>query len=466
MIIRIIPLASHYSEEWPWFLLLERVMVSRKPKEKLNATGLDALVVAVSPALIMGMVSCLVFFLIAAFYRGQYDQRLIYILGLYIFAAVLIARIAIESGRMHSIAFSIPLAIAAMIAMAKFVTVTGALAPIGWLVNIAMLGLAWYLADRITFDCTLLDERERGVQQGLLQSLGWLHADNTQINPIDPPRPPAKNGESGQDKPRQPKVKKHNPGVWVLYFSLLAFPLFGLGQLAISDPQARNSAFYYLLGYLACGLGLLVSTSFVSMRRYLRHRGVAMPAELSRTWLATGLLGSMLILGLCMLLPLPGRSWAMGDWSLATTSAENQSSSRFGWGNEPGQSDADTQPEGPAQAASSEDPPDKPTTNGSPSDAQNPDSADADSRHPANSQKSAAQGKQNAGKSPSQQVAGDSKSGESKSRDSKSRDSKSGESKSGESKSGESKSGESKSGESKSGESKSGESQSGESQIG
>jgi hypothetical protein len=294
-------------------------VVSRNRKPKLASTPIDAIVIALSPALIIGMVSCLIFFLVLAFYQGQYDQRLMYILGLYTVAIVLIARIAIESGRQYALAFSIPLALATIVAMAKFVAIRGLLEPVGWLINIVLLAIAWYLADRITFDCTLINEREQGVQQGLLQSLGLFKRDIA----------------AGQLSKGVKRTKnKHNPGVWVLYFSLLAFPLFGLGQLVISDAATRSGAFYFLVGYLACGLGLLVTTSFVNMRRYLRHRGVAMPPEMSRTWLGFGLTGIFVILGLCMILPLPGRSLGLVGLPFDFQSPDGLGSNRGGWGKE------------------------------------------------------------------------------------------------------------------------------------
>ncbi len=284
-------------------------------------------VVGLSPVLIIGMINCLIFFLVVAFYRGDYDLRLMYLLGLFTMAAVLISRIAIESGRAYANAFSLPLAIVSMLAMMRFVTITGPLAGVGWIINVGLLALAWYLADRITFDCTLVDDREKSLQQGLLQSLGLLRRDSvTATKRTD-------RDHQGTRKAGK-RSKKHNPGVWVLYFALLAFPLFGLGQLVIPESGPRQTAFYLLVGYLACALGLLVTTSFVGMRRYLRQRGVVMPAEMSRSWLGTGAVGVILILVVCMILPLPGRSLGLVGLPIEFGSPDDLKASRFGWGSE------------------------------------------------------------------------------------------------------------------------------------
>ncbi len=54
----------------------------------------------------------------------------------------------------------------------QVVTLAGPLAGLSWLVNVGLLVLSWYLADRITYDCTLLEEDRESLQGGLLQTLG------------------------------------------------------------------------------------------------------------------------------------------------------------------------------------------------------------------------------------------------------------------------------------------------------
>ncbi|MEO8270128.1 MAG: DUF4129 domain-containing protein, partial [Aureliella sp.] len=270
-----------------------------------------------------------IFFLIVAFYRGQYDSRLMYIFGLYTVATVLIARIAIDSGRAYANAFSLPLAVVSIVAMLRFVTYNGPLGPLSWIVNVALLAVAWYLADRITFDCTQISDRERSVQQGLLQSLGMLKPERVVPRSelqTDAQAKPATNSKR--------RARKHNPGVWVLYFALLAIPLFGLGQLAIPAADQRSRAFVFLIFYLACALSLLVLTSLVGMRRYLRQRGVAMPAEMSTQWMAIGVGSVMLLLLLCLALPLPGRSLGLVGLPSFIKIPKGLSTSRWGWGKE------------------------------------------------------------------------------------------------------------------------------------
>ena len=76
----------------------------------------------------------------------------------------------------------------------------------------------------------------------------------------------------------------------VVYFSLAALPLFGIGQAMIpaSNVEARRYAFWLLTIYVACGLGMLLTTSFLGLRRYLRGRRLQMPASMTALWLGIG----------------------------------------------------------------------------------------------------------------------------------------------------------------------------------
>src|SRR5688500_3215417 len=120
---------------------------------RLHKTTADYLAIAVTPALIMALVTSLVFFLLLVFYRGEWMFRLQYILFLFIFAAVLIARIAIDEGRERAAVFSIFLALAVGFTLNRF-------SDLGVIANIAFMALIWWCADRLTWDCTVIDEHE------------------------------------------------------------------------------------------------------------------------------------------------------------------------------------------------------------------------------------------------------------------------------------------------------------------
>jgi Domain of unknown function (DUF4129)/Leucine Rich repeat len=300
---------------------------------RLRPSTLDGLVAALTPALIIGMISCLVFFLVLVVYQGIFTERLMYILGLYTFAIVLVARIAIEQSRAVAFGYTLLLGAATFFVTMRFVSFPPALAPLSPFIIAGFLILIGVLADRITFDCTLIDEAEDGSGVGLLQSLGVL------ANPETHSKTSSGSTEQADSKSQtivKKKKKSHNPGVWVLYFALMAIPLFGLGQLMIpaADEASRRSAFFCLFGYLFFSLSLLVVTSFLSMRRYLRKRNVAMPPKLSFVWIASGILGMLTMLCLIALIPLPNGSLGLADLPFKITSSEQLNPSEQGWGHE------------------------------------------------------------------------------------------------------------------------------------
>src|SRR5262249_45717307 len=106
---------------------------------------------------------------------------------------------------------------------------------------------------------------------------------------------------------REKQGRKRTLGVWVVYFSLAALPLFGLGQslIPLTAPGRRQFAFWLLMVYVACGLSLLMTTSFLGLRRYLRQKNLQMPAAMTGTWLTAGggLVLALLLVG--ALLPRP-----------------------------------------------------------------------------------------------------------------------------------------------------------------
>ena len=95
-------------------------------------------------------------------------------------------------------------------------------------------------------------------------------------------------------------------GRWVVYFSLAALPLFGLGQALIpaEDTGRRRYSFLLMTVYVASGLGLLLTTTLLGLRRYLRQRKLQMPAAMTGLWLGVGAAIIAAFLFVAALLPL------------------------------------------------------------------------------------------------------------------------------------------------------------------
>src|SRR5215471_11521820 len=152
--------------------------------ERPRPTAIDYVVVALNPALVMILVGSLIYFLVEMFYQGQYPERLHFCLTMFVFAAVLIARISMDEGREHAAPFGIALGIMICLAMHQFVTYKGTnLEQVGWLINYGLIALAWWCADRLTWDCTLVDESQDASGEGLLQTVGLDAADEETAKP-------------------------------------------------------------------------------------------------------------------------------------------------------------------------------------------------------------------------------------------------------------------------------------------
>ena len=128
----------------------------------------DYLTLAISPALIMALVGSLVFFLLEVFYRGQFEARLNFIFALFVMATVLVARISMRESIEYATLFAIPLALVTVAAIFRFVEFTGPMAGVGWLINLALIGLIWWSAHKLTWDCTLVDDSQDAAGEGLL----------------------------------------------------------------------------------------------------------------------------------------------------------------------------------------------------------------------------------------------------------------------------------------------------------
>jgi hypothetical protein len=86
--------------------------------------------------------------------------------------------------------------------------------------------------------------------------------------------------------------------------------------------------------YLFASLSLLVTTSFLGLRRYLRQRRVEMPRDVSIAWLAGGLALVAAVLLVAYVVPLPGKALVSFEPPAFLDSPGNTSASRYGWGQE------------------------------------------------------------------------------------------------------------------------------------
>ena len=299
---------------------------------RFHKTLIDYLVVAISPVLIMTLIGSLVFFLLEIFYRGNFQGRLHYIFALFVVGTVLIGRISIEEGRERAALFAVPLGIAMLLAINKFVEFQGA--SLSFLINCGLIGVVWWSADKLTWDCTLIDESEDDSGEGLLETVGLDRPGKAALQreimplPLESTTVREEQVRSWWGRFVERRRRPHAPGVWVVYFSLAAVALFGVGQLFIpaNDLPSRQYAFQLLCVYTASGLGLLLTTSFLGLRRYLRQRRQEMPLSMVNLWLIFGAAVIVVVMLATMFLPRPNPEYTISKLPFRVGSPDQKSS--------------------------------------------------------------------------------------------------------------------------------------------
>ncbi len=273
----------------------------------------DFIVTSLSPILIIGLVGSLVFFLAEVLYAGKYEGRLLWTLFFFVMGIVLTSRIAIQIDAGRAAVYGLGLAVVCYLALLAFIEYPrdSEMAPFAPIINLVLMGVIWWSANKLTWDCTFIDEGRTSASKGLLIATGMETRNDTPAQDNAEPRKSKSRGGFWERYRRyqERKAKKpHTPGVTVVYFSLAALPIFGLGQSLIpSDDSTGRRSYTFILAtvYVGCGLGLLVTTSFLGLRRYLRQRGVKMPMVMTGTWLGMGGVLIAAFLVVAALLPRP-----------------------------------------------------------------------------------------------------------------------------------------------------------------
>jgi hypothetical protein len=190
---------------------------------------------------------------------------------------------------------------------------------LGPVINLGLMGLVWWAADKLTWDCTHLDEDRRASGRGVLAAAGLDQTAPDDVTDTDQPeRPDGKKKrtladgfvgwvERYQAFRTEQRKKPHTPGVWVLYFGLAALPVFALGQSLIdpNDTDRRRATFLQMAVYVGSALGLLVTTTLLGLRKYLEQRGANIPATMTAGWLGLGAGLIVAFLAVAALLPRP-----------------------------------------------------------------------------------------------------------------------------------------------------------------
>ena len=318
---------------------------------KTEHTPADYVAIVLSPALVMGLVVSLVFFLLEILYAGEYTGRMRWILFFFVFGAVLIARISMQpdlASRAHF--YGGILGLLTWIGLLMFVEFPAGsvAAAFAWAINLGLIVLIWWCAHQLTWDCTFLDDRVGSSGQGVLQAAGLdeggrpQEEEDSTASPDEKDRPEPNNWIDRYWRYREKRSQKRTPGVWVVYFSLAALPIFGLGQslIPVADAGRRRYTFWLMAVYIGSGLGLLLTTTFLGLRMYLRRRKLQMPVAMTGVWLTVGgaLIALLLVGG--ALLPRPTAEYRLFDIGSAGSKSRHASRANVKEG-DPGEEEGD-----------------------------------------------------------------------------------------------------------------------------
>jgi len=265
---------------------------------KPQRTAADYLVMSLSPALIILLMESLCAFLVLVFYRGGAVDSVRWVLFWFTMAVVLVSRIGIEQGPGVAAVYGFCLA---GVTWLYLLTVHPA-----YILGAVMLVTLWWCAHKLTWNCTQLEEVEETSDRGLLQT-AWSKLTASKKN-VGAPVAAAAKGKASLEPAKKKKRPPQAPGVWLIYFSLAALPLFGIGETLVpaGDAAAHRTCFLYLFVYLGSALGLLLTTSFLGLRHYLRQRFLPMPGTIMLGWVKFGVSIAVIVMLLALLLPRPG----------------------------------------------------------------------------------------------------------------------------------------------------------------
>lgn len=305
--------------------------------KQLDKTLADYVVGGVMPGLLIGLLVSLCFFLLELAYSGAYLGQMKWILFFFIVGTVLIARISMRGDISDRAGlYGVALAIAAGLAMVRFVDIPKtALGGFGWLIPFSLMSIIWWSAHKLTQDSTWDDEDDD-------DSGGLLEAHAAEVQEEAALKNKSADWFDKYQARRQEEQRKKKPGIMVIYFSLAALPLFGVGQAMIpaSNIEGRRYAFWMLTIYVGCGLGMLLTTSFLGLRRYLRGRRLHMPTSMTALWLGLGaaMILSMMVLS-AVLLPRPEAEYHVSQLLGWATSKERDANKTHFFEGSSGKSD-------------------------------------------------------------------------------------------------------------------------------
>jgi hypothetical protein len=257
---------------------------------------------------------------------------------------VLIQRLGVQQGRSVARAYGLALGgsmmlFAAVDALSWRVPAPPAMVFAG---NCLLLGILWWAGHKITAACAVDGETARlAAETGILGRRRRQEAAAGELQPIMPIDEPeaeenraapmdvraiydahqtsqrlareasrrrtaAKSEDAAGQADWSRRLGGTHPGRVLLYFGLVAVPVFGLGAAAmVGDPVAQMLGGIRLFLYLWCTLTLLWLASLGQLHAYFEQRAVNLPEVVGLNWIGIGSTVTLVALAAAFLLPQP-----------------------------------------------------------------------------------------------------------------------------------------------------------------
>ncbi len=251
------------------------------------------------PVFIMLLVGSLVYFLLdirSLFFEAS-SGRLKFVIFNYIIGCVLINRVAALYGEGGGAGMYALLLGGVMLlfmwtfsgqhgALAVEVPLFGSASP--FITNVIIVAVIWWTSNKLTKECCIDKPDEVAAGQGLVTTVRGDEEGRGGLLDRFKARWPQKK-KKGKEEDRERLPKKH-PGISVVYYSIAALILFGIGQQVVPSDQTeiQTRVFLCMFVFVLSALALLLLTSLSGLRHYFAEKKVEIPPGVGFYWVAVG----------------------------------------------------------------------------------------------------------------------------------------------------------------------------------
>ncbi len=171
-----------------------------------------------------------------------------------------------------------------------------------FIINIVLFSVLWWAGHKLSASCSVDSDavKNADLDTGII-------ANRIKIKKYLQEKDKPNKKEEKKTPVWGKKLPKMHPGRVVLFFSLIAIPLFSIGLYLfdMNDFVRRFKLGILIFIYMWCALALLFLSSLTQLRYYFEKRDVSLPEQVSIPWLSLGFLLITLVTLLAVFIPQP-----------------------------------------------------------------------------------------------------------------------------------------------------------------